>query len=230
MLFIFDLDDTLIETTEKITPVRLQKALNKVIEAGLKIVDYDKALKLLKRLNFTCQSSRQTLSEFIELYGGNKDQYQLAQEIVYHSKDSESDCLKNESTLKILSEIAQSHTLAIVTHGNFNIQMQKIKRFGIDEDLFCDIIVTDKNDKGIHYEEIMTKRGFEPFEVVVIGDRISSDLEEAVFLGCTTVHVRQGRGAQIQDQQFYIDYTISDLNDLNFILETIEQRTILETI
>ena len=58
MLVLFDLDDTLIETTQSIVEPRLDRVLDKMISSGLNIEDRDEALLVLERLNRTGSSSK----------------------------------------------------------------------------------------------------------------------------------------------------------------------------
>lgn len=48
MLIIFDLDDTLIDTSGCITHFKLEDALNAMVSQGLPVVDFRESLHLLK--------------------------------------------------------------------------------------------------------------------------------------------------------------------------------------
>lgn len=227
MLFIFDLDDTLIQTTAKITPIRLKEALQRMIDGGLKIGSYDKALAMMERLDVTAQNSSSSLSEFVEIYEGDYEFFEMAKKEVYLAPLGECFFETSDEVNDLLNELAQDHLLAIVTRGEREIQLQKIKRFGIDEGLFCDIIVTNEKNKGVYYNKLAKAYDFPFSEVVVIGDRIGVDLADAISLGCITVHIRQGRGANYQGPIENIDYTIYDLSELREIVEGLKVMEML---
>lgn len=226
MLLIFDLDDTLIETTALITPSRLRNALKRMIEGGLKVEAYDTALSMMYRLDSTARSSKHSLSEFIELYAGDDELFEMAKEEVYHAPLLDDICEPSEKVNDILNGLAKDHILAIVTMGDPTIQREKVKRFGIDEELFYDIIVTSEKNKGIHYSRLAERCGYSFSEVVVIGDRVEIDLKDAIALGCISIHIRQGRGANYRGSIENIDYTIYDLSELLDIMKSIQVETI----
>lgn len=217
MLLIFDLDDTLIETTAKITPIRLRSALKRMVESGLKVANYNSALAMIERLDVTARNSTSSLSEFVELYEGDMELFEMAKKEVYRAP-LQGNFDSNEKVNHLLEELSEEHLLAIVTRGETEIQHQKIQRFGIDEELFCDIIVTNEKNKGIHYSKLAETYGFPFSEVVVIGDRVGVDLVDAISLGCITIHIRQGRGANYQGPIENIDYAIYDLSELREIM------------
>ena len=71
MLIIFDLDDTLIDTSGCITYYKLEDALNAMQAQGLVLPDFAVALELLRRLNKVSLSAESALSECLELLGAD---------------------------------------------------------------------------------------------------------------------------------------------------------------
>ena len=65
MLIIFDLDDTLIDTSGCITFHKLEDALEAMCSAGLILSDFSDSLELLRRLDSTSESAKEALSEFL---------------------------------------------------------------------------------------------------------------------------------------------------------------------
>ena len=82
MLIIFDLDDTLIDTSGSITPVKLEQALAKMVEAGLQVGDFQESLTILKRLDIATESASQTLLEFLEIINGDKKYFWMALSVI----------------------------------------------------------------------------------------------------------------------------------------------------
>lgn len=219
MLLIFDLDDTLIDTTSLLTSMKLTKALQKMVDAGLKVGDYPKAEEMLLRMNQGAKATKELLLEFVELYGGNGSHYDIGLNEVEKIDLHEYDIPPATETIQFLNELKDDYLLALVTRGREKMQKEKLNAFGIDETLFCDIVITPYFDKGDHYKKIVSKRGIYPSEVMVIGDRIDADLLGAKEMGATTVHIRKGRGANLEIASEIVDYTIYELQEIFQILE-----------
>ncbi|MFA6501655.1 MAG: hypothetical protein WCT85_02590, partial [Parachlamydiales bacterium] len=65
MLIIFDLDDTLIDTTNSITPFVLKKTLQSLIEHGLKVDNEDASYKKLLEIDKNSSGSKETVKSFL---------------------------------------------------------------------------------------------------------------------------------------------------------------------
>lgn len=211
MLIIFDLDDTLIDTSGCITPIKLKAALQRMMESGLSIPDFNVAFEQLMQIDRLKESGRATLEEFLRAHPvfleiGLKELYETSCEKI--------PVASTPDTLELLQELKRSHTLALVTIGERDQQMQKMKNAGIDFLLFSKIVVCARPNKGLHYEAIATELGYPASEVVVCGDRIITDLSPAKALGFKTVHVLWGRGRNSVGPKQDVDHTISTVAQL----------------
>jgi len=217
-LIIFDLDDTLIDTSGSLTPQRLEAAFERMIEAGLSVPDRSAALEFLKRLNETAESARAALSEFIELVDGDERLYSLGVAEIYDVFPEDSVVFPLEDALAVLEEVRQMHRLALVTLGKESHQLLKLKKAGIDSTIFSKIVVSEDRDKKPHYIKILKEMGYAPQETVVCGDRIGVDLTPAKELGCRTVHMQWGRGSGLKSTSRDVDFTITELKKIPDIL------------
>lgn len=218
MLIIFDLDDTLIDTSGCITHFKLEDALRVMIKEGLHIPDFNAALDLLRRLDKTSESTCATLGEFIEILGADKHFCEIGGKEVYENISSDLPIFPLEGALELLGDLAEQHQLALVTMGKPFLQMEKLKKAGIDSRFFSKIVVSEDRNKKPHYQMIMDELGYASSEVLVCGDRISYDLLPARELGIKTVQMQWGRGLNTRGFKGEVDYCIFKLQELKNIV------------
>lgn len=211
MLIIFDLDDTLIDTTGCITPIKLESALARMIQAGLEIDDFHAALEQFLRLDRSAESGRKALSEFLEIIQAPRSFLEVGLKEIYETSCADISVEPTEGALEIIEQLSLHHELAIVTIGRMQQQFEKMKNAGIDTAFFSKIIVCGGPDKGPSYRQVVQQLGIAPSDVVVCGDRIATDLSPARALGFKTVHIRWGRGCNSVGPKSDVDYTISKL-------------------
>ncbi len=65
MLIIFDLDDTLIDTSGSVTPFKMRECLKRLVEEGLQVGDFDEAYDRLLAFNAESTSSKDALARLI---------------------------------------------------------------------------------------------------------------------------------------------------------------------
>ena len=218
MLVIFDLDDTLIDTTGCLTPMKLELALHRMIKEGLVVPDFEQALSMLKRLDRQAESARQTLEEFIEIHAFDRKFLQVALEEVYEVVSDDLPVFPMEEAGEVLQELQQEHLLALVSIGNPARQREKLKKAGIDSGLFCKILISEERNKQKPYELLLSGFHYHPEETIVCGDRIALDLTPAKQLGCKTVHMKRGRGVHSRGGEAIVDFTITTLRELQPVI------------
>lgn len=226
MLIIFDLDDTLIDTSGSITPVKLELALMKMQKDGLQLKAFSEALELLKRLDMTAESAKHALEEFIEINGIDRKFLTIGLEEIYGSLPEDMAIFPLEDAVDLLAELSGIHKLALVTIGQRDQQLLKLKKAGIDSSFFSKIIVAEERSKKEHYQALMREFDVLPKEVVVCGDRIPLDLSPAKQLGCITVHMKWGRGVYSKGKREEVDFSITRLTEIREILSHVSSISI----
>jgi putative hydrolase of the HAD superfamily len=221
LLIIFDLDDTLIDTSGCIVPYKLEDALLQMVKAGLVVSNFSEALDMLKRLNETSESTKQTLEEFLELHDGDKKYLDVGVKEVYENISLDIPVFAIDYAMDVLNDLRASHQLALVTVGIFDQQIGKMKKAGIDTSLFSKIVVAKERNKKPHYQAVVDELGFSSQQVIVCGDRIVIDLIPAKELGFKTVHFRWGRGLNSMGSINDVDYSISELRELKEIIKNV---------
>lgn len=216
-MIIFDLDDTLIDTSGSVTPFKMKECLKCLIAAGLPVRDFSKSYAELLELNERCAKSKETLARFVEQYGCDPSLAELAIRELFTPLPPDFEIPTTPNAKEILEYCKLSHTLALVTGGHPPFQQEKLKKAGIDTSIFSKIAIPEDSIKKPFYEGIVREFSLDPRQVLVCGDRIAMDLVPAHELGFLTVHMKWGRGARIKTEK-WIDYSISDLSELKRII------------
>jgi putative hydrolase of the HAD superfamily len=223
LLIIFDLDDTLIDTSGCITPVKLEKALHCMVAEGLELVDFGRALELLLRLDRKSESAKSALEEFMEINDFDPKFLPVALHEVYSSFSDEIPVFAVEDAVEVLAVLSYDHKMAIVSVGKPELQMWKLKKAGIDSSLFCKILVLEEKNKKKYYEALIQELNLSPSDVIVCGDRIPIDLLPAKQLGCKTIHMKKGRGLHSVGSEREVDFTITHLSQISKVLADISK-------
>lgn len=214
MLIIFDLDDTLIDTSGCITPIKLEDALNLMVKEGLELPNFLEALQQLRRIDKGSESARESVAEFLEIHNADKKYLDMAVREIYENFSSELPIFTFDGVNETLKQLREFHQLAVVTVGLFDHQHLKLKKSGIDPTLFSKIVVCEQGSKKMHYKQIVEELNFLPSDVIVCGDRIAKDLAPAKDLGYRTIHMRKGRGKKYPSLSDDIDYSINEFYEI----------------
>lgn len=189
-----------------------------MVQQGFPITDFREALLLLRRLDSTSDSARAALAEFVETMGGDKSFFEIAVKEVYENLSPDLPIFPLDGAIEVLSDLGSDHQLALVTVGKQSLQMEKMKKAGIDSRIFSKIVVTEERNKKPHYQMIVDELGYAPSEVIVCGDRLVVDLLPARELGFKTVKMQWGRGLNPAGFKGEADYCISELKELKRIV------------
>lgn len=210
MLIIFDLDDTLIDTSVCITPTKLNRAITRMIETGCEMQDPVAAFKKLIEFNEKASSAKEALENFIEFMGFKKKFLQIGVHEVYSTPSEGIQINPVEGVLEFLSNFKGKCFFAVVSMGKLEQQLFKMEKAGIDSAFFYKIVVLEEGSKKRCYQEMMAELKLSPSEVIVCGDRISVDLVPAKELGCITVQMKRGRGILSQKLGGEVDFVVTD--------------------
>lgn len=227
MFIIFDLDDTLIDTSASITPIKLELALRRMVREGLELDDFEEALKLLLRLDLAAESAKIAIEEFLDINEFDLRFLQIAEHEVYHTFSEDLPVYSLAGAKEALSELSYENKLAIVSRGKIDQQLFKLKKAGIDTSFFCKIVILEKESKKESYRLLGEEFGFSSKETIVCGDRISIDLVPAKQLGCWTVHMKKGRGILSQGNDGEVDFSITELSQLKKVLLDISNQVMV---
>lgn len=229
MLIIFDLDDTLIDTSGSITPVKLREAVSAAEEAGHVFEDKERALARLIRLNESSGTAKAALERWAEEEKIADIPYRIGLSR-YESFPEGIDIHLVPGVKEVLSAFSGAVRMAIVSRGDPARQRFKIRQAGISERMFYKIFVSESVDKGVYYERLISELEEEPSRVIVCGDRFDIDLLPAKRLGCVTVQMQFGRGKHLCVTKEKPDYIVTCMSRLIDITKKIENKNILESL
>ncbi|NGX26550.1 MAG: Phosphoglycolate phosphatase [Chlamydiae bacterium] len=213
MLVIFDLDDTLIETSKCLTTHYLHIAFVAMQSAGLEVEE--NAFDELLSINEKELSSRFALKKFYNNYSDQIRIYEAGFAALKTPLPEEISLEIVPGALEVLDELQTAHTLALVTAGDSNLQRQKLEKAGIQPERFSKLVIGKGLSKKLDYQRVLSELNVHPQEVLVCGDRVPIDLTPAKQLGLCTVHFRNGRGLVHDEPKADVDFTIHTLKQLN---------------
>lgn len=216
-LIIFDLDDTLVDTSGALTPIQLKKSLLRLQHLGLPAFDFTKAYQELLAIDKKAPSSKKALSQFLAKFPYNGDWEQEAHQALNSPLDPDFFLPTTPKAKEILEFFKKSHILALVTAGEPKMQLAKLEKAGIDSSIFSKITIPEDGFKGSAYKALVREFSKSPFEVWVLGDRIENDLLPAKELGLHTIHMRWGRGEKLKKEP-WVEYSIRTLEELKGII------------
>lgn len=218
MWIIFDLDDTLIDTSGSITPGALKQAFIAMREAGFCPKNPEKAYRSLCAINAKSLSSRLALSSFGKRYSLPSTSIEIALEALNDPRHL-GVVTPVRGAKELLVDLAKEHKLVLVTGGKRETQLKKMARAGIDQELFQDCYFCFGVGKKEIYQKIALKAAVSPDCIWVCGDRISLDLTPAKELGYHTVQLKWGRGLGKSGLKRDVDYTILQLEELKTVIK-----------
>lgn len=216
MLIIFDLDDTLLDTSGTIAPFKMRECLKRLIEDGAQVQDFEKAYGDLMTLNqASARCSRDAVCHFAQRTGCRDVGRALAELIsplpmgfaistTPHAKE-------------VLSYFKSKYFLALVTGGHPPFQREKMEKAGLEPSVFSKIAIPEDSVKKPFYEAFAREFSIEPKKVWVCGDRVEMDLRPAYELGFHAIHMRWGRGKAVSSPD-WVEHTISFLPELKGII------------
>jgi putative hydrolase of the HAD superfamily len=222
MLIIFDLDDTLIDTSGSYQPFKISLALKAMIKSGLKVAEKD-ALNRLMQINQSAGNGKLTIKKFLEEIKWDKQLFDIGIK-TYYGESTMGECkIKSlPHTLEVLEELSKEHILILVSYGDKKEQHNKLLSAGIKENWFKKIIITDKYNKTTYYRELLTKYAITPEKIIVCGDKYEGDLLPAKQLGMVTVHFRHGRGKINPPSLEDVSYSIDNIIKLKEIIKELK--------
>lgn len=224
MLIIFDLDDTIIDTSGSILPFKLKRALQAMKEEGLYIENFLESLKMLISIDAGSESTKAALKEFLEIHDADPRFLDIGCRVVYKERNFPFEVSTTKEALSSLFELRKSHQLAIVSAGIKEIQLEKLKKASIDTSIFSRIVICEESGKRKSYQFLIEDLKVSPSRVIVCGDRIKRDLTPAKALGIKTIHMRWGRGLHQNLHDEDVDFSVSSLDQVKPILMQLENH------
>ena len=214
-MIIFDLDDTLLDTSGAVTPFKMRECLKRLVEDGARIGDFEAAYTDLAAMNSASPRSKDAVLNFARKIGCSNVSRALAELTAPLPVGFTIPTTPNAK--EVLRHYYSKYLLAIVTGGHPPFQKEKIEKAGLDTSIFSKIAIPEDSVKKPFYKGLAKEFSIEPDKIWVCGDRIEMDLAPAHELGYYTIHMRWGRGKMAKSAD-WIDHSISSLSELKGII------------
>jgi putative hydrolase of the HAD superfamily len=222
MLIIFDLDDTLIDTSGSYLPFKLRLALKAMIKNGLKVDSEEKSFEKILEINIYAGNGKNAIKQFLEEVGWDENIFKIGVN-TYYGETNELVCIEPlPHTLSVLEELSKENILALVSYGDEKEQHHKLRATKIKEEWFKKIIITNEYDKTLHYEYLLEKFHVAPKDTIAIGDKFEGDLLPARKLGMKTIHFMYGRGKTNPPSLESVDYQTDNILKVKEIVKELK--------
>lgn len=218
MLIIFDLDDTLIDTSGSITPSRIHEIITYFVQKGL-VTSFDRGYQEFCQLNEKVITLSDALTIYVEALGGSSSLIEAAKEI-YNNPHLSMDIKTLPHAAEVLDRLQKKYKLALLSYGKEQMQLSKLEKSGLSQSFFQKIVICNERNKKPYYKEILDSLDVSPNETIVCGDRVVYDLLPAKQLGCHTIHMRWGRGKVPQDSEEFVDRQVNNLEECYQVVES----------
>ena len=223
---IFDLDDTLLDTTGQLIAPAIRRACASMIEAGLQT---DLETCVTAHQQFFRQKPGEDVYQRLALFfgvvpGGDPIQVGRLGAKAYTHYELDRPLSLFDGIKSLLDELKRAFALYLVTSGSPATQRQKIDALAIAP-LFRNIHLVDSSKgqrKGAAFREILSQGSYAPQRVLCIGDRPDKEIRDARQLGLGTVRIRYGEYAHLEprDPEEHADHTIEHICLLAEVLTT----------
>jgi len=231
----FDLDDTLFDCSGSIIENARRRAASAMVQAGLPC-SVEQAYAMQVELFNKLGPMENIFDRMCEQLGCSKDEQRRLVAVgfkAYNSDEVEDIALYPDvlPTLRSLRE--KGILLVLVSSGIFERQMKKIKILGLEKEFDLVLIHDIEKDasKYGNFLQAMKTLRLKPKEVVVVGDKVSSEIKMGNRLGMATVRLLKGKFGRMKPRSELEepDYSIKEISDLLPLLKKIEQRKAAET-
>lgn len=206
---IFDLDDTLADTSGTVKEKIVLKAL-KSINLESEYAKYESLQKQTNTRNAIKQIAKQA----------NKSDEEIDKALNVYLNDQDIEGIKLfDGAKEVLENLKNKYYLSLVTFGNKERQRKKILELGISS-YFDTVHIVQEDNKTETYYEIRNELGILPQSIAVVGNKVESDLTPGKNIGFLTILIR---GSAKQDTS-KPDYVINTVSDLPLILNQNENK------
>jgi FMN phosphatase YigB (HAD superfamily) len=211
---VFDLDDTLVNTSALlIAPLEIEAA-RRMVELAPSLPGPDELAGLVLELRKADPSVVER--ELVRLLPD------LTEEVLEARRQTFTGLAPNRLSIgprvkHLLQDLRGRATLYLLTEGDFDFQNAKIDHLGI-RSFFDEVVIVSPGAGAKHGALVsLLERGrHPPASVVVVGNRLDREIRAGNRLGVTTVWVRRGEGSAVlpDGRSGLPDHTVDDVVEL----------------
>ena len=199
---IFDLDDTLLDTSRLLVPQAERESCAAMIQAGLN-ADLESCLKVRKRLigqNLRTQIFEAIVREFGVNGSFSSEEVAQVGSRAFYEREVENHIYLEPEVIQLLAKLKSKYDLYLVTSGAPKTQKRKVEILKIEnffKNLFY-VDLTKGETKAQAFREIHRHTDISTQYFLSIGDRIDTDVADAKSLGMRACWVAKGEYAQLR--------------------------------
>ena len=218
---LFDIDNTLIDFM-KMKRECCKAAIDSMINAGLKMSEKD-ALKLLYELySIHGIESQRIFQQFTKKIYGKEDYRLISYGVIAYRRMRESYLVPYPNVISTLIKLKKDYKLAIVSDAPVMEAWMRIVTMNLDS--FFDVVVTKADARKqktyvAPFNVALKRLNIKPEEAIMIGDRISRDIQIGKKAGLKTIYARYGDEHPAEAGKSGADFEISDFSDILEIVE-----------
>lgn len=220
MLIIFDLDDTLIDTSGCAGPIKLRIALRAMMEARLNVISEEEAFASLQEIDRHSPNGRETLRQFLEKLNANAHLLEIGTKEYYGKTEVDFPVTALEEAVDTLTQLKKKHQLILISTGVEEEQFRKMKSAGITTTIFQKIVICQEYNKKKYYQQLQQEFNCPSSEILICADKFETDLLPAQELGMKTVQILWGR-ALTTPKTGNPDYQIRKIKELLSIVDKV---------
>lgn len=207
----FDLDDTLLDTSNLLVPQASLRACEKMLAAGLRCT-LDECLAMRQNLAADL-SHTEIFTRIANHFGTNAPGRAIhdALEEFYNPQVPETLPLLPEA-LENLQNLSERYNLYLVTMGSYESQVRKIKALNIEKHFkkiyILNGFIGEKKDSA--FLDILRATKHYPHELLSVGNRLSSEIRDGKRVGADTCYFAYGEhvGEKPMYPEDHPDFTI----------------------
>jgi uncharacterized cofD-like protein/HAD superfamily hydrolase (TIGR01549 family) len=212
---IFDLDNTL-HDNEFLTNRNMIKTVKSMIETGMKCNLNDGVKKLKEIINKNPSSDK--IKELATSFDSHDKKIIEAGVYAYQHPEFDELIIYPE-TKEVLDKLKNKYKLVLISQGAYDSQEKRIDVLGI-RNYFDYIYLPETGKKRDSFNIVLNELNFHPEEILVVGDRIDSEIKIGKELGMKTCRVMRGKYKIIEPRikTEEPDYVVNTLRGLYNIL------------
>jgi len=231
----FDLDDTLFDCSGSLIEGARKRAAKAMVKAGLPVSNkkaYEMQLKIFKEFG----PMENIFDRMCNKFGCSKDERRKMVKAGFNAYNSDEveDIKLYPRVLPMLKKLRKKGLkLVLITSGIYERQWKKIKILKLEKEF--DLIYVHDFEKDVSkfgkFKKAMDNFGLKPRNIVVVGDKVSSEIRMGNRLGATTVRLLKGRFSKMKPRNELEepDYTINNIPDIVPLLKKVENGKLKET-
>lgn len=227
---IFDIDDTLYDTSFQMSTARLN-AIRAMIEAGLP-TNIEVAYRILEEIvkEFGRHHNRH-YDKLLERLGLEWNPRVIAAGVIAYRETSSAYLKPYSDTISVLLKLRESgYKLGIISEGSAVKQWQKLIQLGVQHLFHRAVISEEIKEKTVTpemFKLLLKDFGVSPEEAVFVGNRLDTNILCANKVGVVSVRMRKGerRVEEPKSPEMAPKYEINKLSEIFKILQKLKNNS-----